>query len=439
MVLLKLRRRLILGISLVELLFLGLDNLAIASWRTLVTATPKFNHHNTIPLMASSEARDLEQKSRLDQSLEMIDEMDESQLKVILLNDLALNYAKLGYEEKAIAILEQSLSIAESFEDVVVKVTTMTSIAKYYAQIGQKPRSIEILDNTVALASQVADKSLQGQLLLEISLKYGEIGEEASAQTLFAQSQTIIAEASQPLPEFPFPETPPTVKLGFSGSVNSFRDTTALVGIDVDFAKQWSYDDIFVDGSIYIDYDSSRSVNNYRPGSLILSVYRNHFNEQWNFFTNFFNSTNQDLFAAKNDDEDITIISEVLVGAGLNLWRGDSPSNFLDFQLGIGPRYEYDYIDFELRRNQVDPTLGIILLGRGLPIGEAKLNQVFGIFPTLNDLNNYNITSNTKLSVPLTERWSLSNRLFVRYRNELVFESNPKWELFFTTGLEYEF
>ena len=204
MVLLKLRRRLILGISLVELLFLGLDNLALAPWRTLVTATPKFNHHNTIPLTASSEARELEQKSRLDQSLEMIDEMDESQLKVILLNDLALNYAKLGYEEKAIAILEHSLSIAESFEDMVVKVTTMTNIAKYYAQIGQKNRAIEILDDTVNLANNVADKSLQGQLLLEISLKYGEIGEEESAQTLFAQSQTIITEASQPLPEFPF-------------------------------------------------------------------------------------------------------------------------------------------------------------------------------------------------------------------------------------------
>ena len=432
MLFLKLQQRLILGIYLYQLLlFIGLFNPVIA--RT------KFNQNNIIQSLKSSEEREIEEKSRLDQSLEMIDEMDDSQLKVMLLNDLALSHAQLGNIEMAIAILERSLSIAKSFEDVVVKVTTITNIAKYYAQIGQQARAIEILDNTVALASIVEDKSLQGQLLLKISLKYGEIGQEESAQTLLAQSQTIIAASRQPLPEFPFAETPPTLKLGLSGNVLSFRDTTALVGIELDFSKQWSEDDIFFDGNITVDFDSSRTVNNYRPVSFITSVYRHHFNAKWNFFTNFFNSTNQDLFSSKNDDEDLTIISSVVVGAGLNLWRGDSRGDFLDLQLGIGPRYEFDFIAFEQRRNQADPVLAILLLGRGLSIGEAKLNHSFVILPALNNFDNYIISSDTKLSIPLTKKWSLSNRLFVRYRNELIFEANPKWEFFFTTGLEYEF
>ncbi len=431
MVLLKLGRSLILGISLCQLLCLGLDHPVIAS--------PKSNQNHTIPLITSSAVQGLAEKSRLDQSLEMIDEIDDSQRKVILLNNLALNYAQLGDIDMAIAILERSLSIAKSFEDVVVKVTAITNIAKYYAQIGQKSQAIEILDSTVELASIVEDKSLQGQLLLEISLKYGEIGQEESAQTLLAQSQAIIAASRQPLPEFPFAETPTTFKLGFSGNVSSFRDTTAYLGIDLDFSKQWSEDDIFVDGNIAFDFDSSRTVNTYRPSSLILSVYRNHFNAQWNLFTTFSLVTNQDLFSSRNDDQDLTVISSVYVGAGLNLWRGDSRGEFVDLQLGIGPRYEYDFIDLELRRNRTDPVIAILLLARDFSIAGAKLNQTFVIVPALNDFNNYLIGSETKLSIPLTEKWSLTNTLFLRYRNEKIFEANPKLRFFFTTGLEYEF
>ena len=166
---------------------------------------------------------------------------------------------------------------------------------------------------------------------------------------------------------------------------------------------------------------------------------RHHFNAQWNFFTNFFNSTNQNLFSSKNDDEDLVILSEFFVGAGLNLWRGDSRGDFLDLQLGIGPRHEYDYIDSELKRNQIDPALALILTGRGFSIGKAKINHTFLIVPALNDFNNYIITSDTNLSIPLSKKWSFTNRLFARYRNELIFEENPKVEFFFSTGLEYEF
>jgi hypothetical protein len=435
----KLRQRLILAISLSDLLFYGLHNKALAIGVSSINATVQSEYDNSIPLITSSETQDLDQKARLDRSLAIIDQMDDSQHKVILLNDLALSYSRLGNREKANSILEQSLAIAQSFEDIALKVTTMSKIAQYYALTGLKTKAIEILDNTVELVSRLEDKFQQGQILLEISLEYGDIGEEESAQRFFAQSQTIIAEASQPSPEFPFTETPPTFKLGLSGNVNSHRDTTAFVGINLDFAKQWSEEDIFFDGNIYLDYDSSRSVNNYRPGSLITSVYRHHFNAKWNFFTDFFNSTNQDLYSSKNDDEDLVIISGIYAGAGLNLWRGDSPSNFLDFQIGVGPRYEYDYIDFEQRRNQIDPVLAIILLGRGFSLGEAKINHTFSILPALNNFNNYILSSDTKLSIPLSERWSFNNRLFARYRNELVFDDNPKVEFFFSTGLEYEF
>lgn len=431
MILWKLWPRLILGISLCQILFVSSGNRVIAS--------PKFIQNKTFQLIASSENLDIAEKSRLDQSLDMVNKMDDSQAKVILLNTLALNYANSDDIEKAKAILGQSLSIAKSLKDILLKIRSILNIANYHVQIGEKNQAIEILEYTVELASLVEDKSFRGQLLLEISLKYGEIGQGETAQTLFTQSQTIMAEADQPLPEFPFTETPSTVKLGFSANVNSYRDTTAFVGINLDFAKQWSEDDIFVDGTMYLDYDSSRSVNNYRPGSLITTVYRRHLDSKWNFFTDFFNSTNQDLYSSRNDDEDLVILSGIYLGAGLNLWRGESPSNFFDLQLGIGVRYEYDYVAFEQRRNQASPNLAIILLGRGFSIGEVKLNHNFYITSALNNLDNFVLSSDTKLSVPLSEKWSFTNRIFARYRNELIFEQNPKLEFFFSTGLEYEF
>ena len=250
MILCKSLRRLVSFISIAEIFLLGLNNQVIAK--------EKLNQDNNIQITPSSQNDNFAEKSRLDQSLEIINKMDDSQPKVNLLNDLALSYAQLGNKEKASSILAQSLAIAQSFEDLALKVTTMNNIAKYYAQIAQKTKAIEILDNTFDLVNNIPNKFQQGQLLLEISLKYGEIGEEELAQMVFAQSQTIIAEASQPLPEFPFTETPSTFKFGFSGQINSFRDTTALAGIDVDsviiqLERIMTEEKIFIDSNLNLN------------------------------------------------------------------------------------------------------------------------------------------------------------------------------------------
>ncbi|MGK7899036.1 MAG: hypothetical protein AB4372_36830 [Xenococcus sp. (in: cyanobacteria)] len=94
MTFLRLWQRLILGISLGKLILFGLNNPAIASLA---------NQNSIIQLIASSKERDLEAESRLDQSLEMIQKIEESQQKVVLLNDLAINYAQLGKIDKAIS------------------------------------------------------------------------------------------------------------------------------------------------------------------------------------------------------------------------------------------------------------------------------------------------------------------------------------------------
>jgi hypothetical protein len=113
------------------------------------------------------------------------------------------------------------------------------------------------LEESLEIVKEMDDSQLKVMIL-------EEIGEKELAQNIFKKSETIIAELSHPLAQFPFQESPSNFKLGISGTINSYRDTTALLGVDVDFAKQWTQDYIFIDGSVYIDYDSSRSVNNYR-------------------------------------------------------------------------------------------------------------------------------------------------------------------------------
>jgi hypothetical protein len=312
-------------------------------------------------------------------------------------------------------------------------------IAHAYYKIGEIEQASNILENTINSVNKIENKFLQGQLLLNISLKYGEMGQEEKSQTLLVQSKNITIEASKPIAEFPFTQTGSSLNLGLSGNIGSFRNTRAAVGVRANFYQQWPEEDIYIDGNLLLNYDSNRTVNNYRPNSLIKSFYRRHFNLQWNFFTGFFNSTNQDLFATRNNSEDLTIITNLIVGAGFNLWRGNSIRQFLDIQLGVGTRYEYDYINFETRRDEIGPTVGLLLFGRGFSIDDARINQNFAIIPSLDNFNNYTITSDTNLSIPISDRWSLNNRIFFRYRNEVSLEQNPNLEFLFTTGVNYRF
>ncbi|MDJ0659147.1 MAG: hypothetical protein QNJ42_06610 [Crocosphaera sp.] len=404
-----------------------------------VMAEELFSDAHNLPWNVANQNNGLINKSSLDKNLEMIDQIDNIQLKVKLLNDLSLSYYKIGEVEQAKEILAQSLSFAENFDEQELKITAIIEIANYYYKIGQNKQALNVLDQAIPFINTLDNKLIQGQLLLNAAFQYETMQQEKKAALFLSQSQTLTAKASQPSPEFPFKETPSQFKMGVTGNVASFRDTTGFLGVDIDYGKQWTKQDIRFDGNLYFGYDSSRSVNNYRPGGLMTAVYRRHFDEDWNFFVDFFSSVNEDLYSARNDDEDLTIITGLWLGAGLNLWRGKSNNEFLDFQLGVGPRYEYDYVNFKQRKNEASPTLGIIFLGRGFSVGKAKINHTFAFLPALDELDDLVLTSNTELSYPITERWSFVSRLFLRHRSDKVLEENPDLNMFFSTGLEYSF
>ncbi len=415
-------------------------NKQMLALETLELTSFSFNSSFSIPsnsvLWVASEA---DSRPRLSQILDTVNQMEDSSAKVTLLHHLALQYIQLEEIKQAQFILEQCLTIIPKLDDPKDKVNLLVAIAETYSTINQEEQAKESLILATETAKTVEEQLTQGQLLLEVALGYDLIGLENPETNLLSQSQEIILEILQPSPEFPFTELPYTLSLGLVGNVNSFRDTTAFLGVNVDYYKQWSERDISLDGTFAISFDSGRDFNNYRPSSLMEMTYRRHFNHKWNFFTDIFIATNQQLFASKNDDEDLSISAAGLVGAGFNVWRGENPRQFLDVQLGVGPRYQYDFIAFEERKNTISPIVGLVLLGRNFQLGKFRINETFAIAPALTDGGSLIISSDTRVSFPINEHWSFVNRLFLRHRSPEVFEENPALEFFFTTGIDYQF
>nr|WP_242027655.1 DUF481 domain-containing protein [Cyanobacterium aponinum] len=357
----------------------------------------------------------------------------------MILTNLALKYARQSNQKKALKILAKAQQISLQLTDNYQQVATLTQIAQTYGEINNRESAIASLNLAKEKTKQIKDKSLQASLLLNIALEYEKLGEIETANNIYQQSQTIKAQISQSQLEFPFEQTPTKFQIGLLANVNSFRKTTATFGFDVNYEKQWEISDIFLNGTAFIGYDSDRTFNKFRPTGLINSVYRHHFDKEWSFFTNALITANQEFFASQNDDDDLSILGNLLFGGGYNLWRGETPNNSVDLQVGLGGIYEYDFFDGEKRRNQLSPALGILLQSRGLKLGNAELNHILAIIPALNDLENYTITSDSNLSIPLSEKWSFTNRLFVRYRNQLIERDNPKVQFFFSTGVQYTF
>lgn len=365
--------------------------------------------------------------------------MGDSLTKVSALISLSINYDKLNQKNTAKSLLLIALDTATNLPDINSKINALIQVANTYQELDQIAKAKEVLDITVTAVNSIGNQQLQKELLIILALNYGAIGEKMIAQGIFQQSQELARLGTNSQASYPFQELPLKMTIGVSGQVNSYTDTTANLGFTLDLYKQWQESDFWVDSNIYISFDSGRDINNWRPGGLATLNYRSHFNQDWNFFTNLLATTNDDLYSNSNNDEDIEVTATSLAGIGRNLWRGETPESFWDLQVGFGPRYEYRYINFDTVRNNVDPVLGVVLLGRGIEIGSAQLDEVFYIVPALNDIGNFIAGADTILTFPIGDNWAIANRLFIRYTNKVFAVDTPKVKILFSTGIEYSF
>ena len=187
------------------------------------------------------------------------------------------------------------------------------------------------------------------------------------------------------------------------------------------------------------EYDSTRSFNTIRPNGQAVVVFRHHLDRRWNLFFDQLVNVNNDSFASRDDDEDLSVVSVSLAGIGLNLWRDANPSSFVEAQLGAGVRYEYEYIDFEQRQNRLNPNLALVLRAREVPVGNGRINQILALGSLMNEWDNAFLWSTSSISFPLSKRWRWKNELVLRYRTQPVDSDDPNLNAIFSTGLTYQF
>jgi hypothetical protein len=277
-----------------------------------------------------------------------------------------------------------------------------------------------------------------GALLLKLGLAGGDPGAPQTSTALLAEGQRRL-EPAPPQPPFPFTPAPTELQLGFGVSGASFRDSTAVASMNIDLYAQGARRDLEVDLLALAQYDSTRSYNTIRPNGQGLAIFRHHLDRRWNLFFDQLVSVNNDAFSSRDNDEDLSILSVSLVGIGLNLWRDANPSSFVEAQLGVGVRYEYEFIDFEQRQNQLDPNLALVLRAREVPFGNGRINQILWVGSLMNDWENAFLWSTTSISFPLSKRWGWKNELVLRFRTQPIDNDDPNLNAIFSTGLTYKF
>ncbi|MFQ6538045.1 MULTISPECIES: DUF481 domain-containing protein [Aphanothece] len=364
--------------------------------------------------------------------------VDPAQRASLLLDAVEACHPAQPCQEEATERLAEIAVAIRRVSERFRKVELLLRLARLQGQLDRPLQAATTRAEAVALAA-VADGAERGALLLKVGLAAEDQDEPDQGETLLAEGVRTLDPSSPPSPAFPFRPLPAKVKLGFALSGTTFRDDTALGAINVDYYKQGQREDLELDLAAALSYDSSRSENTFRPNGLGVLVFRRHLDAKWNLFFAQLATVNNETFASRNDDNDLSVITASLVGVGMNLWRGEKPSSFAEVQLGAGLRYEYEELDSEKLVNQIAPNLSLILRARELKLGRVRLNQTLSIGSLMDEWSNAFIWSVTSIQLPLTERWSWTNTLLLRYRTKPVASDDPSLNASFATGLSYTF
>ncbi|MDJ0574444.1 MAG: DUF481 domain-containing protein [Xenococcaceae cyanobacterium MO_234.B1] len=374
----------------------------------------------------SESESEIKSESILSQALEMANSIKDPQRQATVLSDVALQYAAIGQISKAIVILDQALETAQTIEDTPTQISVTGSIAVKYDPIGQGERAAEILSESLAAIKALEDAEIQASLFTEIALKYSQIGRSEQARDLLARSQQAVAKAAVPVPNFPFQPTPLAGGLTVGTRVFSGLTSENSLDINVNLEQQLPVDSFDIDLSFRTDFDSDRTTDQRQNRYFGSATYLHHFDPRWQYAV-------RTIFL-RDEDENIFADWGFYTGPGINLMR-KSPQRTLDFFLGLGAEYE----DLLGNSNDFDfPVIPVGLVYRDLYFGVLQFSQeLLYTFPT-SDSGDNRLLSRTRLSIPITKRWSLSSLINYIYRG-IPPTDKPGSELNFTTGLTFSF
>lgn len=317
------------------------------------------------------------------------------------------------------------------------QVVDLLQIARLEAQLGAKESARLSLQHARESLAAVSSSTARSELMGRIALGCRALGEEETAQILDENVKAGTTD-SGPL-KYPFPSGPPRLEGGVAVSGTSFDETTANGSGTPGLFKPWNNQDLSADIIASVNYDSDRDVNQTKPNVSPNAVYRYHFSDDWSLFLNNITAVNPGVVVDSTNDEDTSIPTAFYLGPGLNLWRGETTERFLDLQLGFGVRYEREAINLKVKRDNVAPSIALILYGRDVPIGTARFSPSMGVGAGSEDLHELVMYADLSLEIPISGRWEWNSRIVARYTTDDPTKSSQNLNYQYLTGPTYKF
>lgn len=363
-----------------------------------------------------------------DDSLELIEQIEDAEVKTQMLLNAAKRSHKTNESEITIQLLNKALESSQGIAEPTSQIFLMMDIAMLYAELDDLDQTAVILDEVYGKIQQLTDTSLKATLLIDLANNYHQIGNLEAANTILTEAETVVTEAKNPPPIFPFQPLP------FQGSIrlgtNLFfaRDNLANVSFRVEATKRWARDELDFYFRLFNSFDDSRPSGD--ENRLILDSvveYKRYLNARQFLFLN--------VGYLQDDFSDIDNRFSYFTGIGLNLWRGASENEKLDMQFGIGDLFQNSNI-----RNQEAgfPVFQYAIVYRDLFFIDWQFEQFFVLELPVRNTANYFIDSVTRLSIPTIYNWYVFTSLDFRYVG-IAGPNNPNLETRFITGIEYNF
>lgn len=371
------------------------------------------------------------QKTLLEESRNLIDKIDDSQVKTEMLINLAQQYYELNELEITKETLIEALEVSKNVEENSAKTLLIIKIATKFIEIEEiqdLETASEILDLALESSQDISEKSIKAAVLINLASKYEQIGNSEKAEIILAEADTIVAEIENPPPSFPFQPLPFSGQINFGTNMTFSKNTLANFTVGGRFNKRWETDEMNLYFRFLNSYDNSRdSGDENRILFDVVTQYKHYFSERTYYFGNL--AYLQDDFSG--NDSRISYFT----GLGFNLWRGATEDETLDMQLGIGDLFQNSDIK---NKNAPFPVFQYSLIYRDLFFTDWKFEQIFALEIPVRNTANYFADSRTIVTIPAINNWSVFTSLNLRYFG-IPETDEPNLSSNFTAGIRYDF
>ncbi|MGK7947009.1 MAG: DUF481 domain-containing protein, partial [Microcystaceae cyanobacterium] len=196
----------------------------------------------------------------------------------------------------------------------------------------------------------------------------------------------------------------------------------------IDASKQWTRDQLDVYFKFLNSYDDSRETNDENRITFdVITQYKYYYVERQYLFGNL--SYVQDDFSGNEKR------FSYFTGLGFNVWQKPSDARSLTMQIGLGDLVRNSNIR---NANANFPVAQYAVIYRNLFFTDWKFRQSFILEVPISNTANYFADSQTVLTIPAINNWSIFGNLHFKYLGIPQVDA-PNLSTSFTAGLEYEF